>query len=388
MTKQQTKLIDMLIHFHNVCESNGIQYYLISNQLLYAAQNNPIHGYEVEIAMFNSDWINLQHVIESMEDIEIERVTDGGKMPGCYFRYIDKNTLMLDLDYYGVYAKPAIGLNIYIIHSDRIKTKILSRVERIMSYQAAYPDQFGSKVFNSLTRVIGRKRFAKWLENLEVTVRAKSKSGDTVLKEAYGKKCSFPAGFWSTRTEVTFMGHSFYTVSRYQEYLKKRYGANWHEIDPENARQTYRCMFSDCLPYKDYMETIEKEKLLTSDFFKRNKRFQKGYERFKGMLREENIGWDKTMFAAGERFRLWEKYMPMKKQVEHLFSEQRYDEAELILKDYIGVLEKYTDIGIVICFDEEFLEFVKRLYEINGQTEKAEYIDAHVLPEDLLPIEI
>ena len=80
--------------------------------------------------------------------------------------------------------------------------------------------------------------------------------------------------------------------------------------------------------------------------------------------------------------------MPQKDMIRELFQEQKYDEAELVLRDYINVLEKYMELGMVICFDPEFLEFVKKLYAINGHNEIVTYIDKNVLSEDLVPIEL
>ena len=94
------------------------------------------------------------------------------------------------------------------------------------------------------------------------------------------------------------------------------------------------------------------------------------------------------MFAAGERFRLRKKYMPVKERIQELMDRQCYDEAELILNDYIQTLETYAKDGVIICFDRDILTMVIKIYEINGQTERADTIRKKVLPEDLEPIEV
>ena len=388
MTRQQEKLVDMLIQFHNICEENGLIYYLIGNQLLFAAQNGAVHGYEADIAMYEEDWIGLQNIAENMDGIEFETVTDGGKLPGCYFRYIDKNTLLLDLDYYGVYSKPGIGLNIYIIRRGTLRARFLAVMERIMSHRAVYPERIGSKVYSFFERLIGEEYYRNWLAEMEKKARSKNRVKRSRLKEAYTGGCGFAPDFWKERTVIALGGHSFYTVRRYKEYLKKRFARNWRETEAENAKQTYRCLFSEELPYKNYMEAIQTEELLPPDFMKRCKRYIKRAERFKEMSKKEKEGWEKTMFAVGDRFRLWKKYMPQKDMIRELFQEQKYDEAELVLRDYINVLEKYMELGMVICFDPEFLEFVKKLYAINGHNEIVTYIDKNVLSEDLVPIEL
>lgn len=389
MTVQQDKMFDMLVQFHDICQENGLVYYLIGNQLLFAVQKEAVHGYEVEVAMFHSDWVRLREVVKQLPHVEIECIQDGGNLPGCYFRYVNKNTLFLDLDYYGVYAKPGVAINVYLIRTDGKKAASLSHIEEGMSDQAKGIKSPAVMKYNHMVKKKGKAAFADYVTQLELAARSRKIEEPSALKEAYGPACTFPTKFWTKRTMVSVKGHSFYTVENYREYLKKRFGKDWKNTQPDIAKQTYRCLFSAVLPYRKYMDVIQTEDLLPDSFMQQYKRFVKAYQPYTGMLEQEKTGWDKTMFAAGERFRLWKKYMPEKKRVQELFAHQRYDEVELILKDYIDVLQRYMEeVGIIICFDRDYLEIVKELYKLNGQMEIAQYIEETVLPEDLQPIEI
>lgn len=388
MTKQQEKMLDMLVGFHKICEQNSLKYYLIGNQLLFAAQRGNVHGYEVEVAMFHADWERFQELTKDKANIEIESIEDGGRMPGCYFRYVDKNTLLLDLDRYGMYAKPGIAVNIYLIRSERKKTVLLNHLEKGMSDEACGIVSPAAKMLAMARKSKGQEGLASYLSDLEQDVRKKSGNGRTVLKEAYAHVCAYPSSFWNKRTLIMWLGNPFYTVGDYPAYLKKRFGRKWKEAEPDIPKENYRCMFSTALPYRKYLAMLAEKDLFSTEFQRQYKRFFKEYEPYKQMLKDEETGWDKTIFAAGERFRLWKKYMPLKERVKSLMDARRFDEAELIMKDYLSVLEKYLGMGIAFCFDKDYLDMARELYIINGQKEVAESIDRYVLPEDLKPIKI
>lgn len=388
MTKQQEKMLDMLVEFHKLCEQNSLKYYLIGNQLLFAAQRGNVHGYEVEVAMFHGDWERFRELALKKTNIEIESIKDGGRMPGCYFRYVDKNTLLLDLDRYGMYAKPGIGVNVYLIRGERKKTWLLTWFEKGMSDEAAGISSSAAKMLAAARKARGEKEFSAYLSELELEVRKRSGKGATVLKEAYAERSVFPDGFWNRRTLIMWLGNPFYTVADYPAYLRRRFGKGWKEFEPDIPKENYRCMFSPALPYRNYLEMLQEKELFSGEFQKRYHRFFREYEPYRQMLKEEETGWDKTIFAAGERFRLWKKYMPLKDRVKALMDAGRFDEAELIMRDYLKVLEKYRSMDITICFDAEYLNMAEELYRVNGQEEQAELLEQNVFPGDRKPIEI
>ena len=169
-------------------------------------------------------------------------------------------------------------------------------------------------------------------------------------------------------------------------YLIGRYGKTWRKTKPKIDIETYRCIFSDSLPYARYMEVIEREGLLTEEFSKMSREYGPRYNEFRQMEKTENDGWEKTMFVTGERYRLWKKYMPQMDTIRKLYKEDRFDELEIVLSDYIAILRKYLKKNIVVCFDEELLDIVRVLFLKNGNNAIVNKIDKYVLDEDLYGI--
>lgn len=387
MTKQQKKMCEWMLEFHELCKRKKITYFLIGHQLLFAAQKTTLHGYEIDVAMYLKDWKKLTAYAATDNQFEIESVMDQGRFPGCYYRFINKNTLFLDLEKYGTLAKPGIGINVHILRMQRKTSRLLAFLEKGMEDIASGKYSFQMFIVKILELLKGNEGVGKYIESLLRKSSAKSMTVETELKEPYSTVCKFEKSFWSEKTTVNLEGMLLTTTKNYREYLIQRYGENWEKCNPEINKENYLCVVSTELPYEKYMNEINKNNYITKSFIKTWKAYRKEYKDFQPLVAKEQEGWEKTMFLAGERYRLWKKYMPLKEEILTLFEEEQYDEAELLLQDYMQVLNKYLKMNIVVCFDEEILDIVKKLYELYGKISMVRAIEEHVLEEDLKPIQ-
>lgn len=388
MTRQQNKLCELMLEFNALCEKVGANYYLIGPQLLHAARDGVLHGYEMDVAMFYKDWEKVEKRIHSDENREIESVLDHGKLMGCFFRYVDKNTLLLDLDRYGMLAKPGIGIHVHIIRVPRKKSKILAFLEQGMQDCFVKKCSFARVVVKIGRVFIGRDQFDSSVLQLLKTVRAKDDDSVTELREPGNACIRFEPGYWREKTTVTVAGMNLCTVKNYQYYLSQRYSKNWIKAKSDAVLENYRCVFSATLPYAKYMTRINQERLITQAFLKRMHRYSSGYQEYKKLQAAESEGWDKSIFFSGERFRLWKKYMPLKARILSLYEAGQLDEVELLLTDYLTVLNKYLKMNMVMCFDSDLLDVVKKLYLMYGKKAIVQKINRYVLKEDLQPIEV
>ena len=385
MTGQQNKLCELMLEFHELCEKKKAVYYLIGPQLLHAAKDGVLHGYEMDVAMLYKDWEKIAKQITPGGNREIESLADHGNLPGCYFRYVDKNTLLLDLDRYGVLAKPGIGINVHIIRIPRKKSKVLTYLEEGLEETHATKRTHPGKLVKVL-RTVAHDLFDQKMMRLFITVRARSLDGPTELREPGKHVCTFEPGYWENRTTVKVGGLTLYTVENYQQYLAKRYGRAWAKRQTDAALETFRCIFNTNVPYAKYMALIERDQLVTKKLLSRMNQFKEGNAKYQKLKREENSGWERSMVFSGERFRLWKKYMPLKEQILSLYEAGHLDEVELLLTDYLTVLEKYLKMNMVMCFDSDILDVVKQLYLTYGKKPIVQKINHYVLKEDLLPI--
>ena len=388
MTKQQTRLCQLMLELHTLCNDLELDYYLIGQQLLFVYKKDSIHGYEIDVAMFYEDWQVLADHIKDSERYDIESVLDGGNMFGCYYRFVDKETLMLDADWYGKYKKPGIGINVHIIRKKNMKSRYLLLLEN--GLKNIYLDN-NTKARRFAERLIekkGRAAFSETMSNLlqQCYLKKDVKSGGAFIYEPRAPYFSLDASIFANRRMITFQGMALYTFSRPGPYLVGRYGKGWRKVKPKIDVETYRCIFSDCLPYEKYINEIESKGLLSEEFSKMSREYGPMFNEFRKMEKYENDGWEKTMFVTGERYRLWKEYMPKKPQIKRLYDDDRFDELEIILSDYIAVLRKYLKKNIVVCFDEDILDVVRILFLKNGNEAFVNKIDRYVLEEDLMGI--
>ena len=388
MTQQQYKLLEMLAELHSICEENEISYYLVGNALLCAARDKTFHGYEADIAMFSKDWKRLKEIYKREKpEIEIETIRDGGNLPGVFSRIVDKNTTMLDLDYYGVYGKPGIGIKVHILRTQRRKTTLLNKFENGLT-----TDGKGGKGRKYLElkalKVIKKSSWRDYLASLEEEVRANGPNRATFLKIPGVLNREFPQDYWNDRIKIRLEHVVLYTTKRFRDLLVKSYGKKWKTRNVNIPLESYRCIFSTVLPYEKYMSHLRETNAINEDFLFRLNRYTKEHELFDKMTDAEELGWDKTIFLAGERIRLWKKYMPIKEHVMELFNTEHYDEVEMILADYTQVLRHYLPMKIAVCFDQDYFEMQKTLFCINNKDVLATRMDKFVLEEDLLPIDL
>lgn len=378
MTKQQEKLLEIMYRFDNLCELNDAAYYLIGAQLFHAVKDGKIHGYEIDVAMFIEDWDKMRKVGEQTEGIEIESPEDMGLLPACYYRWVDSNTLLLDLDRYKVLSKPGIGINIHIIRK-KGWNPVLYCYEREMRRVAANKSKMPEALLSDVNRRMAMRSAMKFFRER----CANRNTEETALMEQRGRRVRLKGVAWSERTKVYLEEMPLYTLSNYQDYLAERYGENWQNKRKSDCiTENYRCIFSTSLPYKKYID-VAKQGILNDEFVESAKRYGFEFEEYKKMKRAEDDGWTKTMFAAGERFRLWKKYMPEKETLRELFRDGKFGEAEIIMQDYIDTAEEYIKKNVAICFDTELFDKLRYLFLINGRERIYERLTENVVPEDL-----
>lgn len=386
MTQQQSKLCELMLEFHKLCEKSGAVYYLTGHQLLCAAQGGTLSGYELDVAMFWKDWQKIAK--QTAGDRETESLSDGGNLPTCYFRYVDKNSLLLDLLRYGMLAKPGIGINIHIIRNGCKKSRRLNLLERGMEDTFAGKLSLAGCTVRFLRTVLGRRRFAGIVMGLLGSACAEMPDQPTELREPGQAAVRFEPNYWEHGTVLDLSGMSLYAAADHKAYLTKRYGKNWVKRDTDSPTNNSYCVFNPTLPYSQFMAQAEQNGLITKKLLKQLHRYVKSRQKYQLVQDSVAVGYEKTFYLSGDRLRLWKKYMPLKERILSLYEAGKWDEVELMLEDYLTVLKKYLKYNVVMCFDSDLLDVVKALYQEYGKTGIVNKIDRFVLPEDLEPIKV
>ena len=81
------------------------------------------------------------------------------------------------------------------------------------------------------------------------------------------------------------------------------------------------------------------------------------------------------------RFKLWQKYMPMKDEIVSMHEKGDYDALAKVLKEYMYDMELCEEKELGLCFDEDILNITLDVYRHNGDAEHAEALNKLVPPE-------
>ena len=388
MTKLQKSLLELAYKIHIMCEKKSLNYYMVGPELLFSVRDNTIKGYELDLAMFLKDWECLQETIKKDESLEIESILDGGQMPGCYFRIVNRHTLFLDLDRLGFFVKNGIAVNIHIIRNSGEKADALSRIEKGMEYFCKNEKTPERRSYQTMRTLMGKSKCHEKIMNMMRETAANKAGNNKEVREPDLGVCLFSENIWKKAAVISVSGVELKTVSDQENYFQCVYGENWDTEEPFFNRKSFKCIFSDTISYKSYLENplvtetldrIEKGEYLA---------YAKKQAVYETMRENEEEGWDKTLFLARERYRLWKKYMPIKGELLDLAKIREYDELIFILEDYMNEMEKYLEKDIVICFDADILSVMKEIYIYLEQQDIAQKITECVLEEDLKPIEV
>lgn len=392
MLDEQYGLWNLMNEFDAICRKHSLNYYMVGNQLLYAARNESHHGYGVSVAMFDKDWKKfcaLKEVEENPER-EIESILDGGRMPGCYYRYVAADTLLLDMGCFHAFKKPGICVNVHIFRNNSKSSRLLSKYEQGMSDEFANKKTKASFLYRTVRKIMGEQKCTHYLNRLLQESAAKSSKASVWLREPELGIHKYRKGFWKDSTQISILVPEVEvqpeTASDPEYYLEKVYGPEWKDVCPVEHKQTYQVITSTTLSYKIYMKSITEKEMVSDRLLNSLGQYNDLMDHFMELDEIEKTTWQQTMFAAGERVRLYKKYMPVKKRLLALMEEGKTDELEMALKDYLLTIDSYLKYGVVICFDPDIFRLVLELYSLNGQKKKALLLEEGVKPEDLEPI--
>lgn len=110
------------------------------------------------------------------------------------------------------------------------------------------------------------------------------------------------------------------------------------------------------------------------------KEYHGGYRRFKQYQNEINRYRD-ILTRTDMRFKLWQRYMPLKEELIELHKKGDYKKLEEELREYMHSMEQCEKKGLGLCFDEDILKITLDVYRHRGEAEHAAALDRLVPAE-------
>lgn len=393
MTREQGAVLSLLDEVDEICNEIGIRYYLMEHQLHNSLSKKGITGYSADVAMTWEDFSAFRVYVQNNKSQirEFESIENNRNMPGLFYRYVNSETLLLDLDYAQAYTKFGIAVNIHIIQKNGRLFQLLSFVDRCIRVgdrknvldsrkkKAAY---VGIKVFRKIMPHLWQKELYKFFEK-NCWTGENGQMPALFVDMPWG--VMLPENFNQGVRKIWLSGHLYHTIKNPELYMEWRYGVRWRIKKLYPPVESYMVASNPYVPYKEFMKNSYMKNL--------NKRFYKDRQRFLNVFRDEfkdydvkeKTGW-KYLFAAEARIQCWKKYMPIKEELIRKWDEGKYDEVMLELGDYREIVGEYKNSVMVPCFDPDIWYMYMTWLQENRWDKLRVELENKVWKEHLKPI--
>ena len=218
----------------------------------------------------------------------------------------------------------------------------------------------------------GREQTAKWA--FSKLVKGYASDSDKLLID----DVPFSKKVLGKGREVEVNGVKFLIPEQAKQYFGKVFGKKWQEHQPEPYVEDIRRFrdadhsweeFRERVSYMDFDGYYRDLK----EFYERSRTFNeyhKSINKYRDILTRTDM-----------RFKLWQKYMPMKDEIVSMHEKGDYDALAKVLKEYMYDMELCEEKELGLCFDEDILNITLDVYRHHGDAEHAEALNKLVPPE-------
>lgn len=394
--KQETpvsKTIGLLAEVRDLCEENGIQYYLSPYTLIRALRFGTLEeDFAIpEVYMTLDDFLRFIDMVEQAKPAgrAVEYMGNSDTYPSFSAEYVDENSTYIALGRGTDFSRPGLRVTIGILRND-VNNVFANLLET----------GWENDSFNPPIDLTGKKRIA--LSYARMRKKASQNAAEKTFRklcDVYGKKSSseqyfvrsyrrsryyLPKALFKETTEVELDGESFKVPKDYESYLKVFFGEN-----PENAalrgktEQNY--LISANVPYEEYIKHMEEAGMPLDSIFRAHVKLLLASRG----SRETLTSRDQSFVIAqrsNDRRVLYEKLNPQMDTIRDLRSSKKYDELAVIFSDYTELAKYYLKKGLSLCPSEELLEIECEVLDYLGETKRSEKLKELAPPQHKEPL--
>jgi len=391
MTEVQEKLFKLLLEVKEICEHEKIEYYLCEYLLLDALQNKKITGtyHDFSIMIKSEDVKKFVNAVTKKDNREIECLANNPKFPGTYMRYVATDTLYFPIYRYKVYTKSGFAINIKVLKNvpkNKIKSKIFTVMEAGIEINNNTIKMTKRRLvcltFVKLLGILGSRNRAKFIFNsLNSTTSKNGKKKYKYYKPTLGKRVKYPREIFEKSKNIKLNGINF-TIPKDERFIDINIGNVNKPVPMSTFGSTY--IIDENIPYKDFLRECKNQKFPNS-FYRKRKKLLKKDLKIKPYKKYVHKCWD-LLYRTRDRFELYEKYMPKKLEIINLYNNNNYEELQIVLDDYLKLLEQYASKGLGIVFDPIIFEItIELLVKTNKKDIARKYIK-YAPKEHLIPL--
>ena len=207
-----------------------------------------------------------------------------------------------------------------------------------------------------------------------------------IFRSMYGHVSRFPEDTFSEKKYIDFEGRQYPIPADADKFFKAIYHHDWEEHKFKDKRVRENFIVDPRLPYDVFLNHV-KENNIDFSFKENNMRVKKARYAARVTNKPVNKAW-KYVLRTGARFKMWEQYMPLKKEIIRLYNEENWDALREILSDYHDIVMEFNEDKMTVFFDREIFDIYKELLIHDERPGLAERLERRIPECHLEPIDI
>lgn len=393
------KQFDILCYISDVCAQNDISVFLAGETALAAYRNEGLVD-DTSVCIEARDAVRL---IEALGRTDSKYVVDSmytnGDFPIFEIRVYDPDTVDFITAKYKQYRYNSLFVRVLLLQHmpvSPVKTRLLSSL--YTAYKKAGLLRAGGAsptrgrmlaVIRSMEKKRGIDGTGRWV--FEKMIKGYSGSGKKcVINMKYtDRRTAEPVSYdYSTifpLKKVTYMGREFFLPGKPEKYLNGAFVKNWRRVDisayietkdrfrdPDHSWEEFknRISYMDFDKYNRELREFNEKTLVYNEYHKKVKEYRD------------------ILARTDARFKLWQRYMPLKDQLKQLWEQKDYMALEAELREYLDQMKEFADKELGLCFDPEIMEIALDVLEHKGDSARAKLYRKLVPAEHRGPLKI
>lgn len=400
LTAVQKRRLQLLEELNSLCRKNNITYFLISKGLYQAVRFGQYvdPNADISVCMTSGSYRKFEKAFRKAEysNRYLDSMKENPMFHRFCIRYCDTESTDFSVNYSGSGEQSGIFITIEILRNpskSRLEDKVNQALEQgweanIRPRPSSRRDTLGRMIISILCFIFGRKQVGKWLFNRFLT-RPKHYVGDVqFLKPFWKKRVKYPNYLFRYTCDIDFEDIHLQTMKLYADYLKSTYGAKWETKDfPMTIENPFNRIIDAELPSREFLSFLNDKGIDRKEFGRLRRRTERKMLPAVALNRKTDYYWD-LLCLCGERYRLAEKYRPMKLHLLELYRSNRIEELMELLDDYHNTAVAFSKKQMGVCFDPEIFSILEYCLYAIGKVKQAKKLRSLIPEQDwrVLPL--
>ena len=376
------KQFKILCAVKEICDRNGIRFFLLGDAAL-VAYKGEFATDDIAICIDAADIYKFRDAFErDRGSLVMDSMLTNENFPAFEFRVYDPESIDFNVEDFMKYRYNSLYVRVlFVMHVPKIRIKKATLNSLKGAYAINNRLHFGERQVSAsrMVRILqkqekkkGRDHTAKWVFN-KLAQGYASASENILINEV-----PFRSSILGNGLEVEVDGLKFLIPEQAVQYFNRIYGLQWPENNVKRYHEGVKCFRDADHSWAEFRERIsymdfDGYRSDIKEYYVRSKAFN---EYHRDITKYRNI-----LTRTDMRFKLWQKYMPMKDELMSLHEKGDYEALKGLLEEYMLDLELCEEKELGLCFDEDILNIALDVYRNRGDAEYAERLNSLVPQE-------